>query len=163
MEIRRHKDIIAFRQTGDHSLDSPAIVAFHARNLEVAEVTPDLFNQMSPIDLSKGMVPEHDVNLTTQEAQQLEAWDAEINPEVKNGKLGFGIRSITLNVTQICNLKCHYCAAGGDGTYGDPVTRISIEKTLPQLKFLIEKVPAGRKFHISFVGGEPFLYPNSLV
>lgn len=162
MEIRRHKDIIAFRQNGGPSEREAQIVGFHARNLEVAEVSQDLFNQMSPIDVSMGMIPENDLNLSSQEAQQLEAWDAEENPEVKNGKLGFGIRSITLNVTQICNLKCHYCAAGGDGTYGDPVTRISIEKTLPQLKFLIEKVPTGKKFHISFVGGEPFLYPEAL-
>lgn len=162
MEIRRHKDIIAFRQTDGSSRADDSIVAFHARNLEVAEVTADLFNQMTPIDLSMGLIPDSQLNLSFQEAQQLEDWDAENNSEVKNGKLGFGIRSITLNVTQICNLKCHYCAAGGDGTYGDPVTKISIDKTLPQLKFLIEKVPAGRKFHISFVGGEPFLYPEAL-
>ena len=169
MEIRRHKDIIAFRHTdltsgGDAvSKTNSGIIGFHARNLEIAEVSPEVFSQMSLIDLTMGAIPElPQLNLENESTQDLEAWENEVNPEIKTGKLNFGVRTINLNVTQICNLKCHYCAAGGDGTYGDPMTRLSIEKTLPQLKYLIEKVPAGKRFHISFVGGEPFLYPEAL-
>jgi uncharacterized protein len=169
MEIRRHKDIIAFRPT-DSEIDgltrpqtNSNIIAFHARNLEIAEVSPEVFKKMSLIDLTNGSIPAPlDFGFRSESTQALEAWEAQESPEVKTGKLNFGVRSINLNVTQICNLKCHYCAAGGDGTYGDPVTRISIEKTLPQLKYLLEKVPTGRRFHISFVGGEPFLYPEAL-
>ena len=33
---------------------------------------------------------------------------------------------------------------------------------MPQLKFFLEKVPAGEKFHITFLGGEPLLYPEAI-
>lgn len=69
---------------------------------------------------------------------------------------------ILINVTQVCNLHCRYCAAAGDGTYGDPQTRISVEKTIPQLYTLMKKVPAGGTFQIHFMGGEPLLYPEGL-
>src|SRR5690606_27575887 len=80
--------------------------------------------------------------------QALQDWESENNPNVKSGRMDFGIRSLTINVTQICNLKCTYCAAGGDGTYGQAQTRISVEKTLPQLKFFLEKLPEGASFKI---------------
>lgn len=157
MEIRRHKDILAFKLS-----PTSDITAFHARNLEIAEIKPEVFNQLPLIDLASGAISQAELNPNLPSHIDLQAWEESNNPDAKSGKLGFGIRSITINVTQICNLKCAYCAAGGDGTYGDPITKISIEKTLPQLKYLIEKVPANRKFHISFVGGEPFLYLEAL-
>lgn len=143
--MRRQKDIIAFKSQGLNP------VAFHARNLEVAEISNELWAAMS--------TPQ------TSEADTLEAlqtWEAEANPDVKSGKMSFAIRSLTINVTQICNLKCTYCAAGGDGTYGMAQTKISVEKTLPQLKFFLEKVPAGGSFKIIFLGGEPLLYPEGI-
>jgi uncharacterized protein len=72
------------------------------------------------------------------------------------------IRTLILNVTQICNLKCTYCAAGGDGSYGSPQTKINVEKTLPQIKFFLERVPEGETFRIKFLGGEPLLYPDGI-
>lgn len=147
MELRNYKDIIAFK-SGDL-----APVALHARNLEVAELSTEAWDAMS---ITKD-------GLSKSEASQtLELWNIEQNEYVKSGHLEFGIRSITLNVTQICNLHCTYCAAGGDGTYGDPQKRISVEKTLPQIKFLLEKVPLGGSFHITFLGGEPLLYPEAI-
>ncbi len=154
MNLRRFEDIIA-TQTDQ------GIVAFHGRNLEVAEISHEAFQNMSPIDLTTNTVP--DSKLSDDEASQyLRLWQLEENQEAKSGKVGFGVKSLTLNVTQICNLKCTYCAAGGDGTYGDPVTRIQVEKTLPQLKFFLDKLPDGSPFNLSFVGGEPFLYPEGM-
>lgn len=72
------------------------------------------------------------------------------------------IRSITLNVNQICNLHCSYCAAGGDGSYGDPIKSISIERTLPQMKWMLSKLKDNQTFHINFLGGEPLLHPKSI-
>ena len=124
MNLRRFEDIIA-TETAD------GIVAYHGRNLEVAELSFEAYQNMSPIDLLTNSVPAS--KLTDDDASKyLRLWQLEENPEVKSGNVHFGIKSLTLNVTQICNLKCTYCAAGGDGTYGDPVTRIQVEKTLPR-------------------------------
>ena len=160
MELKRHKDIIAFRS------DDGSIVAYHGRNLEVAEITPEAFAEMSGITLKMGEIPEptqpKDQDNYSDAYTQLEIWNNDENFEGRLGQINFGIRSVTINITQICNLKCHYCAAGGDGTYGDPVAKISIEKTLPQLKFYIDQLKENQKFTISFVGGEPLLYPEAL-
>lgn len=143
MEMRRQKDIVAFKMQGQ------APVAFHARNLEVAEISEELWGEFGSAS-----------NPELHEA--LNTWETESNPEVKSGKIKFGIRSLTINVTQICNLKCTYCAAGGDGTYGEAQTKISVEKTLPQLKFFLEKLSSGDSFKIVFLGGEPLLYPEGI-
>ena len=155
MDLRRFEDIIAV-QTSDGG-----IVAYHARNLEVAELSTEAYQQMATINLKTNAAPLQ-ILADDEASKSLKHWQAEHNPDVKSGKVEFGIKSLTLNVTQICNLKCSYCAAGGDGTYGDPVNRINVEKTLPQLKFFLDKLPGGSFFNLSFVGGEPFLYPEAM-
>ena len=167
MEIRRYKDIIAVKMTPVKSPDtlgagSAGIMAFHARNLEVAEISAEAFAEMKPINLNSSSAPDTAAFQNVEAGEQLKNWNDETEFHGRDGDLKFGIRSVTINVTQICNLKCTYCAAGGDGTYGDPITKISIEKTLPQLKFFIDKLKDGQKFTISFVGGEPLLYPEAV-
>lgn len=160
LELRRHKEIIAFKA------EDESITAFHAYNMEVAEISPESYAQMTPISITTGEIPDvkFPVNPEKLEAfSALNEWNAEDNPNTKNGKLEFGIRSITLNVNQICNLKCTYCAAGGDGTYGEPMNKLSVEKTLPQLKFFLMQLKPGQKFAISFVGGEPLLHPEAIL
>lgn len=159
-KLKRYQDIIAFEEKGPHN--ETFYVGFHASNLEVAEVSQEAFEEMSEITVSDGEIPAFKKTLDREAHEQLNDWNNEVNNDARSGEIGFEIRSITINVTQVCNLKCTYCAAGGDGTYGDPVTRISIEKTLPQLKFLIAGIKKNRKFHISFVGGEPLLYPEGI-
>lgn len=161
MELRRFRDLIAIKNdTGVNNGD--AIVAFHATNMEVADISPESFNEMTPITITTGEIPTERAALDVDAYQALVDWNTEINPDAKSGKLEFGIRSLTLNINQICNLKCTYCAAGGDGTYGEPTTQISIEKTLPQLKFFLSSLKPGSRFAISFVGGEPLLHPRAI-
>jgi uncharacterized protein len=156
MQLRRFKDIVAIKT--DTTVGNPnSYIAFHASNMEAAEVSEELFNEMTEISLLTGDIPEANTVKDKEALAALEEWNQEINPSVKSGKLDFKIKSITLNVNQICNLKCTYCAAGGDGTYGEAINKISIEKTLPQLKFFISKLSEGETFSISFVGGEPLL------
>lgn len=132
-------------------------MGFHSHNLEVAEISEEAWSAL------KNSASAAASTGTTQAAlDELISWNSFLNPEVKDSPSQFGIRSITLNVNQICNLHCHYCAAGGNGSYGDPVKKISIEKTLPQIAWMIEKVPAGQTFGINFLGGEPLLYPEAL-
>lgn len=159
IELRRHKEIIAFKAEDD------SITAYHAYNLEVAEISHESFAHMTPITITNGAIPDVKVSVNPEEKESftaLEEWNAELNENAKSGKIEFGIRSLTLNINQVCNLKCLYCAAGGDGTYGEPSTQISVEKTLPQLKFFLNQLKPGQKFTISFVGGEPLLHPEAI-
>lgn len=161
MDLRRFRDIIAIKNdTGVSSSDT--IVAFHASNMEVAEISQESFNEMIPISALTGEDPTQPNDLPTDAYEALSNWNNEHNPEVKSGKIEFGIRSLTINVNQICNLKCTYCAAGGDGTYGEPTNQISVEKTLPQLKYFLASIKPKSKFYISLVGGEPLLHPQAI-
>lgn len=144
MEFRYFKDIVALK------MESRAPLAFHARNLEVAEISEELWSALESTSFSPS------------ELEELTNWEAQESSEALPPSRTSGVRSLTINVTQICNLKCTYCAAGGDGTYGAAQTKISVEKTLPQLQFFLSKVPAGESFHISFLGGEPLLYPEGI-
>lgn len=153
-EIRRHNQIIAFKNAGFEP------VALHAHNLEVAEISEELWRWMPKVNWSQSGQVAGVMNSPV--GLELEAWNQELDPLTEDQFTPPGIRRITLNMTQICNLHCNYCAAGGDGSYGDPITRISIERTIPQLRFLIDKIPEGGAFHITFLGGEPLLYPQGI-
>lgn len=159
MQLRRHKDIVAFRS------ENSAPIAFHARNLEVAAVSDELWNSMAPTSFDNGfimsMLPQEG-GVDAEAYDALEQWHVEESTTAKIQKFPQTVRSLTLNVTQLCNLHCTYCAAGGDGTYGDPVARLSIEKTLPQIEFFIKKLKDGETFSITFLGGEPLLYPQAI-
>lgn len=153
MQVRRHKDILAVKAAG-----SPP-VALHARGLEIAEISEDAWNALVPVSLGMGQAT---VSGDQSEAlSEIEAWNDE-EPETTSTSNSYGIRSLTINVTQICNLHCTYCAAGGDGSYGDPVKKIAVEKTLPQIRIFLEQVQPGESFHIAFLGGEPLLYPETI-
>lgn len=166
LQIRRFKDIVAFKEG-----PGPAI-AFHSSNMEVAEITDEVWNIMQGSSLQSSQVIEElakaqpqtqiDPLSRTSAVNELMDWQNYENPEVGSGTLGLGIKSLTINVTQICNLHCTYCAAGGDGSFGDPIKKISVEKTLPQIEFFMNRLQPGDRFHISFLGGEPLLYPEAL-
>ncbi len=162
LQIRRYKDIVAFRQ-GE---ESP--VAFHSRNMEMAEISEDAWQTLASAsfltadseNLVAGLPPSMDYK--EEASEELQAWEISENPQAVAVPLKFTIRSLTINVTQVCNLHCTYCAAGGDGTYGDAIKKISIEKTLPQIRFFLDQLKPGSSFHISFLGGEPLLYPEAM-
>lgn len=161
MQLRRFKDIIAIKNDTGVVLND-TITAFHASNLEVAEIDQETFEKMTEISLFTGEIPAEKIEAESTAFNALADWNSELNPDTRSGKMEFGIRSLTINVNQICNLKCAYCAAGGDGTYGAPTTQISVEKTLPQLKYFMSRVKPGQSFAISFVGGEPLLHPKAI-
>lgn len=154
-EIRRHRQVVAFKK------GAGSAYAFHAKNLQVAEISNDLWNQMPLGDFSSATEFELPDTLQSAESQDLKSWDAmETTAQVlakPENKF-----NLTLNITQLCNLHCHYCAAGGDGTYGDPVRQISVEKTLPQIQVLMKRLTAGGQFNITFLGGEPLMYPLAI-
>ncbi len=118
---------------------SNGFIGFHQERLEVAELSAELFD---------------DLSLTS-------AW-SELKRESPQGSSRPALQSVTINVTQICNLHCTYCAAGGDGTYGQPQRRMAVEKVLPGLTRALHNLEAGDEFRVSFIGGEPLLYPEGI-
>lgn len=135
--------------------------AFHASGLQVAEISNELWNSLPQGDFSSAEVFEIPGSRSDEISDLIRSFEK----EVEAAKLSDTSRNkfnLTLNVTQLCNLHCNYCAAGGDGTYGDPVRQISVEKTLPQIKVLMERLKAGAEFNITFLGGEPLLYPQAI-
>ena len=147
MERRTYQDIMALKARDGR------VLGFHARKLEVAELSPEAW-------------PALEAQTESEALTALQAWNAEATPAAtvdpsKKPQASF-VRSLSINVTQVCNLHCVYCAAGGDGTYGAATKRISIEKTLPQIQWLLERVPQDGTFSINFLGGEPLLYPEAL-
>ncbi|HWU44365.1 MAG TPA: radical SAM protein, partial [Bdellovibrio sp.] len=160
MLLRRHKDIIAVKGGPNHHP-----VAFHARNFEIAQISEEAWTAMAPTTFNNSFpmsLEESEVSSEADAFTALESWNQEINADFKLSQLKFGIKSLTINITQICNLHCVYCAAGGDGTYGDPIAKISVEKVLPQIKFFLDKLNQGDVFHVTFLGGEPLLYPQAI-
>lgn len=161
MEFKRHNDILAIKTEDGRYL------GFHARNLEVASLSQELWEShllsgFKSLTENQNQGPSNESHLVafTDAERALKAWDEEELLQSEKAKPEFD--SLTINVTQICNLHCQYCAAGGDGSYGDPIKRISVEKTLPQLKYFVGKLSAGKKLKINFVGGEPLLYPEGI-
>ncbi len=136
----RYKDIMIVAE-GTH------LVGFNCESLEVAD--------LGESEATDNLKDFFELN----ELSELDSWMSNPGGEPSlQQETEPVIRQITLNVTQVCNLQCSYCAAGGDGSYGDPVKRISLEKTLPQLFYFIDKLHAGESFKINFIGGEPLLY-----
>ena len=152
MELRRYKDILATRTP------SGEIIGFHARNLEIAELDDSVWNALAD---------EHSLKKTGEISRELEAWHNEISPDTTDQQPHTGIRALLLNIAQICNLNCTYCAAvdsdgnrDSAGTYGSKITKIDTKVAEEQIRHFIAKVPDGESFEIEFCGGEPLLYPQ---
>jgi len=130
---------------------SGRVVGFHAGNLDIARLSAEAWEATSS-------------QANTEALQALTEWDQEETQKdaQKTKPAKHQVRSLTVNVNQVCNLQCVYCAAGGDGSFGDPVKKISIEKTLPQIRFFLNKLEVGSTFRLTFLGGEPLLYPEGI-
>lgn len=142
MEFQRAKDIVAFRSPSGRAL------AFHAHNLEVAEISPEAWGAWGQAE--------------DEAFADILAWESSKNSESLADTTVPYINSININVSQVCNLKCVYCEAGGDGSYGRPEKKIAIDKAVPALQKLMERIPNGGEFTVTFVGGEPLLYPEGI-
>lgn len=166
LDLKRYENLAAFNTApflSGKKLGPDLFIGFQSETLEVAQIDSDVFNGMTNVSLHSSAIPQAlDSNLSQDKMAELVAWNHQQAPVVVKTKSSFKAKSLNINVTQICNLKCTYCAAGGDGTYGDPVKRIEIERTLPQLAYFISKLDPGEHFHISFLGGEPLLFPAGI-
>ena len=154
-QIRRHKDFVAFKKEGF------APYSFHAKNIQVAEISEELWNSLPNGSFTSAEVFQIPELKNDETSNVIKIWE-QISGTAKLESRTRNKFNLTLNVTQLCNLHCHYCAAGGDGTYGDPVGQISVQKTLPQVKLLMDRLSEGGSFNITFLGGEPLMYPKAI-
>ncbi len=145
MALARFDQILAIQT------DSGKVVGFHSRNLQVAELDPIVWNALKNPEGS----PE-DVK------SEILQWNQENDESVTDGRPDSTIRTLSINVAQICNMRCSYCAAGGDGTYGAKTAHLDIEKVKAQLTMLLSRIPDGGKFAINMIGGEPLIYPKTI-
>jgi uncharacterized protein len=130
------------------------VVGFHAHNMQVAKLDAEAWH---------GLTSPSPAGLAMSEAEsEIRLWNAEIDSEVKDIKTEQRVRSLAINVAQICNLKCTYCAAGGDGTFGDPMKEVDLGILEEQIRSLLSKVPSGEVFKFTFLGGEPLIAPEAI-
>lgn len=168
MKLKRYKNIVAFTN------DEQSFWALQSENLDFAEISKEVWQQMSPIEFSTSNIPEilhlraSDTSDALEALDSLNEWNIASEAE-QNSALSLSSplsknfpQSFTLNISQICNLGCKYCVAGGDGTYGNPIKKIDVARTVPQLEFFLKKIPQGQKARLSYLGGEPLLYPEVL-
>jgi len=158
MQVLTYNNIQVFKND-----DRPVILGFHTLTLETAVLSNATVSAISKKQTNELLSFEESEALN-----ELDQWSLEQLPNQPTEKSSsdpfstLKVSALTINVNQICNLACHYCAAGGDGTYGDPLKKISIEKTLPQIKFFFSRLQANDAFSINFLGGEPLLYPEGI-
>ncbi len=124
-------------------------VGFHARNLQVAELDENAFNAITEA-------------ATSEAREEIETWNRENDAQATDADIPYKIRSLMVNVSQVCNLKCGYCAAGGDGTFGDKLKHIDIEAVFEQIRGVLHDLPKGDRFSITFFGGEPLVAPDTI-
>ncbi len=146
MNVARNDQIIAIKTA------SGSVVGFHAHNLEVAKLDDVAWSALS-----------NSSSLEALEAlEEIKLWNAQVNESATDSVLAQGVRSLAINIAQICNLKCGYCAAGGDGTFGDPMKEADLATLHEQIRTLLHDVPNGGEFKITFLGGEPLIVPDAI-
>ena len=69
----------------------------------------------------------------------LEEWNREVSPESNDAFDSHQIKKLSLNVVQICNLRCQYCAAGGDGSYGSATKKLDLQIAYQQIQFFLKQ------------------------
>lgn len=154
IELIRSGDVLALRVAA-----TGRVLGFHGSEMQVAELAPEVWTAMF-----KG---QNSTALSDNEREALNEialWKSAKTPADQGGarfaRVETSIRSLTINVAQICNLACTYCAAGGDGTYGSKIKKPELDRTRAQLATLLSHVPVGGKFSLTFLGGEPLLHPD---
>src|SRR4051812_8771515 len=118
MNLARSGQILAIKTA------KGSVVGFHAHNLEVARLDDLAWSALTS-------------NQPSEALDEIRQWNDQISETATDSKLPASVRSLAINIAQICNLKCGYCAAGGDGTFGDPVKEIELEKVYEQLRMLL--------------------------
>lgn len=145
MELRRFENILAIKADDLGPECPPRVIAFHAHNLQVAEVASGVWEALA------------NPSAFQEEQAEVELWNRENDPAAADAEIPQMPRHFLVNVAQICNLKCDYCAAGGDGTFGEAIKSADLETIYEQIRMFLHDIPNGGEFTFTFFGGEPLL------
>ncbi len=133
----------------------------HANKNYIINIENMSANQVDEITAEKlkQLVIEPDLGLTSDIRETLNSFKLTCDISTKGEKpktnKAIPIVSISLFLTQTCNLRCVYCYGDG-GTYGSGGSMD--EKTAFQaVDWLIEQAGEMKLIHIGFFGGEPFI------
>lgn len=164
LEMRRWNNLVALR------MDSGKSIAFHTERMELADLDDEAWEAFPPhhrlpVNVSELSVAAHELAIWSEENASFAKKETPYLPGA-GGYLdqnldSFEVSTFSLNLSQICNLRCTYCGAG-DGSYGSQKFRADPELVTKQLKGFISRLSPGKTFTVQFVGGEPLLFPQDL-
>lgn len=151
VDIRQFQNVVAIR-----SQDGASIWGFHSHNMELFALSQAVWEKMDQV-LSSPTGPVQNDPIW----QEIQDWSAFQNPETQVARDAHSIKSLSINVVQICNLRCTYCSAGGDGSYGSKVKKLDLSLAYKQVEHFLRQYrqeKPNEKFQIHFLGGEPLLH-----
>jgi uncharacterized protein len=71
------------------------------------------------------------------------------------------VTSFSLNLAQLCNMRCGYCYADY-GKFGGDASQMSVGTARLAIERLLERVPTGKTVQFGFMGGEPLIHRDLL-
>ena len=129
---------------------------------EIDELTEKLINRkISPDSYPEGeflCYSEQDIADAQREIDELTRQGLLFSPEGEHKPAVYSgiIKSMCLNVSHLCNLRCEYCFADG-GTYNVAAENMSLDVALKAIDMIVSKSANRHNLEVDFFGGEPLL------
>ena len=129
---------------------------------EIDELTEKLINRkISPDSYPEGeflCYSEQDIADAQREIDELTRQGLLFSPEGEHKPAVYSgiIKSMCLNVSHLCNLRCEYCFADG-GTYNGAAENMSLDVALNAIDMIVSKSANRHNLEVDFFGGEPLL------
>ena len=129
---------------------------------EIDELTEKLINRkISPDSYPEGeflCYSEQDIADAQREIDELTRQGLLFSPEGEHKPAVYSgiIKSMCLNVSHLCNLRCEYCFADG-GTYNGAAENMSLDVARKAIDMIVSKSANRHNLEVDFFGGEPLL------
>lgn len=129
---------------------------------EIDGLTEKLINRkISPDSYPEGeflCYSEQDIADAQREIDELTRQGLLFSPEGEHKPAVYSgiIKSMCLNVSHLCNLRCEYCFADG-GTYNGAAENMSLDVALKAIDMIVSKSANRHNLEVDFFGGEPLL------
>ena len=129
---------------------------------EIDGLTEKLINRkISPDSYPEGeflCYSEQDIADAQREIDELTRQGLLFSPEGEHKPAVYSgiIKSMCLNVSHLCNLRCEYCFADG-GTYNGAAENMSFDVALKAIDMIVSKSANRHNLEVDFFGGEPLL------
>lgn len=129
---------------------------------EIDELTEKLINRkISPDSYPEGeflCYSEQDIADAQREIDELTRQGLLFSPEGEHKPAVYSgiVKSMCLNVSHLCNLRCEYCFADG-GTYNGAAENMSLDVALKAIDMIVSKSANRHNLEVDFFGGEPLL------